>query len=405
MDPDTTEPIDSSNEKLQNLHNSHTKLVGLHHDATARLNKLERRVNKLESDTDSDSDASSEASELNDDYMLGFEENVIHEVRDVDYENFKNRYTERDGKYCIEVLVAGSDLDDQVRRELKRRDLLDLEDMQPGDSYDESEEQITHRVRIQSPSLLFLLHSMLETEQSNGSFLWKGQNRITFFRPFTWFIYAQEKMKLKLEELEQQFSHGPLSTTIAKMQTVAEFVATLEPAAIPDKNTTSTESEQASEIAPVAHNPTKNPETLGTKLKSLPKRVERRVLERALLESYQTLLSLRCYVGFVESRIMPQATKYRSPSSLSTPEPPQVRYQDLAYLFQPGELVYIAALGTEPSTAVAPRIARVVDVYTPDVSVPGYFQSPYNSAVSNVSVLPTSQFLQFLYAEFLFREW
>lgn len=400
MDPDATEPIGvslSSKDKLQDLHNAHTKLVELHHDATTRLTKLERRINKPERDGGAESDAESETSDLNDDYMLGFEENVIHEVRDVDFEHFKNRYTERDGKYCIEVLVAGSDLDDQVRRELKRRDLLKPQDVKPSDSYDESDEQIIHRVRIQSPSILLLLHSMLEIEQSNGSFLWKGQNRTTFFRPFTWFIYAQEKMKLKLEELEQQFSHRPSSSTINKIQTVAEFITSLEQAATPDKNTTSGEGAQASEVAPVAYNSGKSSQVLRTGSKSLPKRVDRRLLEQALLESYQTLLSLRCYVGFVESRIMPQATRYRIPSSLSVQEPPQVRYEDLAYLFQPGELIYLEASITGPS-ATAPRIARAQAVMKPNVSAKKYSQLSDYAVVSNVSVCSSYRVGQCLYA-------
>ncbi|KAI0448830.1 hypothetical protein F5B21DRAFT_88493 [Xylaria acuta] len=361
MDANDAEPSDSSwasRAKLEELHESHTKLIGLHHDATARLNKLERRVNKIESDDDSNSDASSDASDLDDDYRLGYEENTIHEVRDVDFEHFKNRYTENDGKYCIEVLVAESNLEEQVRREMKRRGLLESDDLKPGDNDDESDEQIIHRVRIQSPSLLFLLHSVLENQHSNGSFLWKGQNRITFFRPFTWFVHAQEKMKLKLEELENQFTSNQSPPDAATRPTVAELIESSEKAAISEQQATSRKSAQDSEDIPAGN----EQDAPGTGYKSLSKRVDRNILERAILESYETLLALRCYIGFVDKRIIPHATIYRH---LDTPRPSLVRYQDLSYLFQVGELVYVASPGP---LLDGPCIARVRDLGKPDAT-------------------------------------
>ncbi|KAI0544511.1 hypothetical protein F4679DRAFT_35659 [Xylaria curta] len=356
----------SSKGKLEELHESHTKLIGLHHDATARLNKLERRVNKIESDDDSDSDASSDASDLNDDYRLGFEEDIIHEVRDVDFEHFKNRYTERDGKYCIEVLIADTNLEEQVRRELKRRGLLKSDDLKPGDNDDESDEQIIHRVRIQSPSVLFLLHNVLENQNTNGSFLWKGQNRITFFRPFIWFAHAQEKMKLKLKELENHFTNIKPQPDTTAWPTIAELVADLEKAAVLEKQAASRDNVEESEDTPSG---TEN--ALETGLKPLPKRVDRDILEQALLESYETLRALRCYVEFVDKRIIPHTTIYKR---LDTPAPLLVRYQDLSYLFQVGELVFLATPGSQFNGS---RIARVGELIKPDATANSWEQKEY----------------------------
>ncbi|KAI1126963.1 hypothetical protein F5Y10DRAFT_293311 [Nemania abortiva] len=363
----------SPNGKLQELHESHTKIVGLHLDATARLNKLEQRVNRLE-DNDSASDTSSEASDL-DDYMLGYEENVVPEVRDVDFEHFKNRYTEQEGKYCIEALVAGPDFEEQVRRELKRRDLLEEDDMKPFDNYDESDEEIIHRVRIQSPSILFLLYSVLENGQSNGSFLWKGQNRTTFFRPFTWFIYAQSKMRLKLEELEDQFSNRPSISSVTSAQTVAELAASFEQATILDKSTSASRGASTSEATPAVH----SRNSVGTLSKSLAKRVERNVIEQALLESYQTILALRCYVEFVEKRIIPQAATYRESSE---PAPSSVRFQDLSYLFRVGYLVYVPPLPMNVQQVTGQPIGRIREIEKPDAtasSTPQNFQVDFSS--------------------------
>ncbi|KAI1746836.1 hypothetical protein F4782DRAFT_470827 [Xylaria castorea] len=366
-DPEPTTSSWSSRDKLEELHESNAKIIGLHHDATARLNKLERRVNKIESDIDSDSDTSSDASDLDDDYRLGFEENTIHEVRDVDFEHFKNRYTENEGKHCIEVLVADSNLEEQVRRELKRRGLLQSNDLKPGDNNDESDEQIIHRVRIQSPALLFLLHSVLENENTSGSFLWKGQNRITFFRPFIWFAHAQEKMRLKLEELEKQFAQTQPPPGPSRWPTVAELVASLEKGAISEKQTASHENAQESENASVRN----ERDALGTSFKSLPKRTERDILEKALLGSYETLLALRCYVAFVNKRIIPHATIYKR---IDAPGPSLVRYQDLSHLFQVGELIYIAKSGPQLH---GPRIARLGALFKPDATVGPSIQKEY----------------------------
>lgn len=382
MDTNQAEPTDSSwpsRDKIEELQESHTKLIGLHHDATARLNKLERRVDKLDSDSD-DSDTPSEA-DLEDDYRLGFEEKIIHEVRDVDFEHFKNRYAEKDGKYCIEVLVAGSNLQEEVRRELKRRDLLDSDELRPGDNDDELEEKIIHRVRIQSPSLLFLLHSVLENDLSNSSFLWKGQNRMTFFRPFTWFVHVQDQMRLKLEELENQFSGTQFPSGADTWPTVAELAASFEETTILQNQNVGRESAQDSGdgTAGIEQN------VMETGWVPLPKRLDRHILERALSESYETLLALRCYVGFVDKRIIPHATNFKR---LNTPNQLSVRYQDLSYLFQVGELVCVQIPGHELD---GPRISRVRELIKPDASTTLWGQD--YTAVSSASHISNDVFI------------
>ncbi|KAI8632708.1 hypothetical protein F5Y19DRAFT_418592 [Xylariaceae sp. FL1651] len=363
-------------ERFLNLHEAHNTLTGLHHDTTARLNKLERRLNrKLSFDSDSDSDASSEASDLDDDYKLGFEENVINEARDMDFEHFKNRYTEHDGKCCIEVLVAGSNLGEQVRQELKRRGTLKSDDDGPGDRYEDSDEQIIHRVRIQSPSLLFLLCSVLGDFNGQPYFQWKGQNRTTFYRPFTWFIYAQAGMKAKLEELEKKFSEVEKSADEHDTRTIAELISTLEQA--PRSENSNTESPQLLRAT------TMGPEETISEgnSRSLARRVERNILERALLGSYQTLLALRCYVNFVEERIIPTATRYETSSAL--PLAQEVRYQDLYDLFQIGELVHVVSPfrlpGVQPPPS--PLIGRICDIFKPDATVQVSSQEDYVQCV------------------------
>lgn len=316
-------------EEHMKLREAHNRLHESHNATNERLNELERRVQKVEGSahSDTDSDAGSDFSDVEDDYALGYEENTIPEARDVNFEQFKNRYTDNDGKYCIEVLVAGSNFEEQVRQELRRRGELDREDAKPRINYDESDERIIQRVRIQSPAILWLLHRVLDEE----SIQWKGQNRTTFFRPFAWFVHAHDKMKQKLVEIEDHFSKAPPDKMVVS-QTVADTVASLPKPSYHPPNWEGNESTSNETTSGIGAQDTPH-----KKHRSLAKRVERDVLERALLETYHTLLELRCYVEFVAKRILPHIDKFDDPNK---PEARYVRYQDLWYLFPPGELVY-----------------------------------------------------------------
>ncbi|KAI1845530.1 hypothetical protein JX266_008388 [Neoarthrinium moseri] len=313
------------------LREAHDKLHELHNATHERLSGLERRVQNVEEGnrSDSDSDAGSDYSDVEDDYELGYEENTIPEVRDVNFEQFKNRYAERDGKFCIEVLVAGSNFEDQVRQELRRRGDLHRDDAKPRANYDESDERIIQRVRIQSPVVLWLLHHVLDDQSGQ----WRGQNRTTFFRPFAWFIHAHERMAQKLGEFENRFSQvspdadgETVKDTYCRL--VGDFPDLQKQGGVEEVSTFKESTENTSKTAQ---------ERSHKRQKSLPKRVERDILEKALLENYHSLLELRCYVNFVEQRILPQKTRYDVPSQLQART---VRYQDLWYLFRPGELLY-----------------------------------------------------------------
>ncbi|KAK7967973.1 uncharacterized protein PG986_002250 [Apiospora aurea] len=218
-------------ERYLKLHKAHNKLHESHNEfengTNQRLNKFERRLNKVAISAASSSGAPSTASELSDledDYQLGYEENTIPETRDVNFEQFKNRYGDDDWKNCIEVLVAGSDFEEQIRQELKRRDELDEDDHKRRPNFEESDDAIIQRVRVQSPALLFLL---CETMQ-HSDVQWKGQNRTTFYRPFSSFVYRHDKMKDELKKLEEHWSRCSSPKDIQN-ETVAETVARLKP--------------------------------------------------------------------------------------------------------------------------------------------------------------------------------
>lgn len=326
----------SVSEKYLKLLEAHNKLHELHNGTNERLNSIELRLQKVEaSSSGSSSLARSESSEEDDDYQLGFEENTIPEVLDMNFELFKNRYSDSDGKNCIEVLVAGSNLEEQVRQELGRRSELEDDDQKRLVNYDDdSDENIIHRIRIQSPAILWLLCKSLVDPHPNLE--WKGQNRTTFYRPFAWFVYAHDQMKEELNKLEEYWSTRECASTYltdeTKNETVEETVHRIEQTLAAEAT--------ASETASVHTEPDQMPfpayDPEQHKQKSLARRTDRDLLQKALLDNYHTLLELRCYTEFVEKRILPPSRRYEDPNK---PEARSIRYQDLWFLFQPGELI------------------------------------------------------------------
>jgi hypothetical protein len=73
---------------------------------------------------------------------------------------------------------------------------------------------------------------------------------------------------------------------------------------------------------------------------------------------------LACFVDFMEDRVMPDSRRYRnSSSSLS----PTIRYEDLWYLYPPGDLVYVPrnVSGQDElrSTPGSPQIVRIIQTH------------------------------------------
>ncbi|KAK7963558.1 hypothetical protein PG988_010532 [Apiospora saccharicola] len=314
----------TASERYLKLQEAHNKLHEAHNGTEERLNQFERRLKKVVSSVSSNS----ERFDLEDDYQLGYEERTIPETRDMNFEQFKNRYGDQDGKDCIEVLIAGSDFGEQVRQELRRRGELDENDRKRRVDYDDTEEVIIQRVRIQSPALLFLLCKVLD----HPDLEWKGQNRTTFYRPFAWFVYAHDKMKEELRKLEVYWSSESTSLTEEiQKETVEGTIARLK-RSFPDEIT----SVKATFAAGTKHVPNTTNEAQPPRLKSLSQRIDEHLLQKALLENYHTFLELKCYIEFVESRIIPDTRRYENPESS---EARMVRYQDLWFLFPPGELI------------------------------------------------------------------
>lgn len=83
-------------------------------DLSNRMNSVEDNVNKAKYETNK---ARPEAAEALDTYML----QTIPQVRDCNWEQFKNRFPDENGIFAIEILLSSRNLDEEIEQEQLKR--------------------------------------------------------------------------------------------------------------------------------------------------------------------------------------------------------------------------------------------------------------------------------------------
>ncbi|KAK1759113.1 hypothetical protein QBC47DRAFT_371081 [Echria macrotheca] len=203
-------------------------------------------------------------------------------VRQCNWDEFKNRRPDT-VLFSIETLVAGPNLHLSVYDESVKRGLRGP----PEECY----EQLSccmdtgvaspriHRIRIQSAAILRLLNTV-----SGDS--WDITRSHTFFRPFAYLIHHQVKVKQMFDVL------STLAPTLASLH-------------VSDSQRTATGDRLAEEASPG-------------------------ISARAVLED------IRAYIDFVDTALLPLYQQFEGLSNGSL----TVDFDDLWYLFRPGELVW-----------------------------------------------------------------
>lgn len=401
-----------------------------------QIRDLEHRVRGIERRRRSSSSSSSSTNsghEIDDDPEDGdalHERRTISEVRECNWEQFKNRFSAHDGDYAIECLLAGDKLKDEIAHEQRRRVLAEQRfmlmsdekiesalprqkvrldkawsDMMQGtDSKKEMEKQWVQRIRINSvPVLKRLGKATGET--------WSGQSR-TFFRPFRALIHYHDKMKEELGTLESKIVQSHQQDALKKdlealkkdpspSERVDSHIVT-EPEALNDTSGNSTAAaspmvENTEEKATVPTSPARpeskpiaslaadegsqpkktginRTDTLLSELPDEPEDSEEQKLEQ-LMNSKEALRDLRCYVRFVEEKLIPLYSQFDKPENINSHK---IRFDDLWYLFRIGEHIYVpnpakhdttqanSVLSKQPS--VDQRIWRLFSLYPPNVN-------------------------------------
>ncbi|KAM7201199.1 hypothetical protein V8F20_004945 [Naviculisporaceae sp. PSN 640] len=261
--------------------------------------------------------------------------NTIFEARYCNLTQFKNRFSEDDGRYALDVLISGPLLGQEIREEIKLREQRagygshweQYQQLQKQQSTGvrksafkaktnvfktaadistsnsdairaaQSSDTWIRRVRLQSPALLKIMASVQgET--------WSFRPR-TYFRPFSSLIYFHPQMTKRLADLEERWSHF-----ISADGSVIPFSAT---------NTTSSDPSSPSREG--------HPESYQEPVDNSP----------------LALLAMRCYISFMETKIMPEYRRFEhldEKDAAKLGPATQIRFSDLGHLFRTGEFVY-----------------------------------------------------------------
>lgn len=103
--------------------------------------------------------------------------------------------------------------------------------------------------------------------------------------------------------------------------------------------------------------------------------------------SVTALEQFELYVNFVRRRIIPGISRLQS-----NPLPNKVRFNDLWYLFQPGQIVY-APPPSDHSSSIAQTLWRICEIKTPGDLIPfTRDQSPYQLSPRSLELAPSFTF-------------
>jgi hypothetical protein len=279
---------------------------------------------------------------------VGCPEKIIPQVRKCNWEQFKNRHDGGEEVFALEVLVTGSSLPRQMVDEDARRVCI------PGRKSEDSAipaDEITttkkyrwahndvrrgswiHQVRINSKAVMKILGKFSDADKT-----WEGKPH-TFLQPFRHFLHFHERMKEELHIIEAKIAGSSVP---------------------PDTNNTSLDGIKLMDTAPgsVTDDKDANDE----------KEKDTEDLEM-LYSKTETLEEVQCYINFVEEHLLPLRQQFHDPTA---PGVPRVGYDDLAYLFELGDLVYVQGHSANSTTQDIRRVFRV-DVRPTYMSLQAYF--------------------------------
>ncbi|KAI4696786.1 uncharacterized protein J4E88_000964 [Alternaria novae-zelandiae] len=259
-----------------------------------------------------------------------FSERVVPRVRNCNWEQFKNRDDGGEEVFALEVLITGDSFPRQVENEDARRARIPGRKPEvPPDSDSDSEVPIPtakrglahsevrrgrwiHRVRINSKAVMKMLGKFSDADKS-----WEGKPH-TFLQPFRLLLHFHEKMKKELQIIETKLegSSAPPETNVASLDEVK--MMDTAPASVADDEYTNKNKEQ-------------DPDDL-----------------EALYSKKETLEEVQCYVNFVEEHLLPLRQQFRDSTASGVPK---VGFEDLSYLFEPGDLVYVPKSGQQGLSA------------------------------------------------------
>ncbi|KAI1342474.1 hypothetical protein F5Y15DRAFT_305328 [Xylariaceae sp. FL0016] len=294
----------------------------------------------------------------------------IPEVRRCNFENFKNRFHDVEDKdYAIEVLMGGVGLQGQIRREQVARRKEDLarhrqsyfrewgeaatEHVRVPQTKREAEERARRhkrdeaaqaneneisRIRIQSQAVLGHLTALLkDTEQRSTP--------RTFMRPFKSLVHFQPKMRDILHTLEEKWADfEELDETES-----GDVGGTPEELELVDADSTQEKDSESHSQKNEDKDDTESLLSVDSNAEDLD----------GIMDSFEALKDMRCYVKFIDEEVMPLHSRYDGTGA------DRVKFDDLWSLFRPGDLVFMPAAGE-----TAGRYHEVWRIYRTEIPEP-----------------------------------
>lgn len=274
------------------------------------------------------------------------------EVRDCDWRQFKNRFSDDECGFAIETLLAGPDLDGEMEKEQleripfdKRKDYQQRKSKRrPPNNKGKNLRQI-ERVRINSEAILGFLGKVM------GEPTWSGRP-YTFLRPFRMMRHYHPKLEDEFKKLQQIFEKEE-----------AEELTPGETLSVVDAGSTTTNSAEGppEHVSPKAftsrtlqsedtfgagHNLTINTESpsggldgptdsayMYSMTPTLAEYGEMPISDRIDREQYE---EIKCYMDFFRTRLLSEQDMFEDNARKARAK---VHYADLWALFQIGQLV------------------------------------------------------------------
>jgi len=303
---------------------------------------------------------------------------TIPRVRKCNWEQFKNRYNGDEGTFAIEILVAGSSLPRQMEDEDWKRignpgrkagDAASLANLYIGygnpQGFDTTNHRTAHgemstgswiqRVRINSRAVMRILGRFTDADET-----WKGKPH-TFMRPFRYLLHFHDKMKKELEIIKAKIVEAPAP---AKEDNKSqEGTPSTDTVSDPTVQAESADNEQGKDVDST----------------------------EVLYSRKETLDEVQCYVDFAEEHLLPLRHQFDSPGGSGVLK---VRHEDLCYLFQPGDLVYIPSSGQQGLSARFSTTQTIRKVYR--VHAHTYGQSISEGCSCSICKGPTTVYTYYL---------
>lgn len=275
------------------------------------------------------------------------------EVAWLDFNHFKNRYTDEEGHAIIEVLRGHQALEREIRQEISEREEGEDSDRRAKPKQFElrdEEETWVHRVRIQSPQLLILLSRLTGHGDS-----WENAGPRVFSRPFVTFYYTLAQVKECLKILEDHWSAYDANASREDSLPVAGL-------RIPIR----TRKSESTEVSQTLNLKTPLEATTGS-----------------IIDSVIGLRHVRKYVEFVEETLLPLWDRAGGMGQR------QVNSANLWMSFKIGELIYIPSASENTTTKSGPKaINKPQKIWRVLTVARGQFDTdPFNDVRENTDQL------------------